>query len=776
MSRDELIRRAMLHATPSVARPGMFVGGNPGDLATGGYGTGISGRAATSRDVAAAVDRGNAMAAGRDVGQGGNRDPLGMRGPVNEAARRDYLTNAARADARLGPNAAQAMAGAGVNPTVANLGARTMNNMMASQPAPAAPADVSFDDDTLQRVRQLIGGTMRPQASSVMPTLTGSPFSVASIPNVNLPVTDFTTAANNYGANFPQDPRGIGFMAGVTNPINATNPVGPLAQRPNVAAKGDYLGSLADDQAIVSGIPRPDTVVGQYTRTPADALYTAETQPSAAAPSATLASDYRGLPTPAPAPAMAQAPSIGPIKAADYQAIADAIKGYSPSDTNKLAFGSAYSTTSPTAVGAKIAELKALAANPNLTDAQKADLAKQMAELKTLGGIAISPGSTLAPVPKGFTVDPKTGKITKAPGYNVVAGPYPAVESSYGTFNNISFAMPKSVALTQRGIVQNPNLAAMPVDNAPVLASGPQNIVGPGFEAYGRGTPAAPVQMAAGPSFEAYGRGTPSIASAPMQVAQGPSFETYGRGTPPGFNEVTTPASNVVAASPEPVRNFVANLLASTGTGPFRGSLDERPGGDRREERAMAGRENNRLLALGYTQEQIDAMTPEEREAILHPPKATPTVQPTTPVVAATGGRINYEDGGRTRDRSNNTTSNDTSTYGAKNPLYLPDLPAFQPYTLPTYSMPAASPMISNFVSSLNQPIPAVQMPQYQSMVSPLQNTEASFVNPAMGTSAGPTSWGVNALRYNPMLMDERPDYALARNDSISNALRLMRG
>lgn len=48
----------------------MAIGGNPGDLATGGFGTGISGRAATPGDVARAVDRGNAMAGGRQ-GEGG---------------------------------------------------------------------------------------------------------------------------------------------------------------------------------------------------------------------------------------------------------------------------------------------------------------------------------------------------------------------------------------------------------------------------------------------------------------------------------------------------------------------------------------------------------------------------------------------------------------------------------------------------------------------------------------------------------------------------------
>jgi len=48
----------------------MAITGNPGDLATGGFGTGISGRAATSRDVGNAVARGESMAAARRGGEG----------------------------------------------------------------------------------------------------------------------------------------------------------------------------------------------------------------------------------------------------------------------------------------------------------------------------------------------------------------------------------------------------------------------------------------------------------------------------------------------------------------------------------------------------------------------------------------------------------------------------------------------------------------------------------------------------------------------------------
>lgn len=65
----------------------MAITGNPGDLATGGFGTGVRGVAATPRDVANAVARGNAMAGARAGGMAGgggeNRNiGTGFRGPA----------------------------------------------------------------------------------------------------------------------------------------------------------------------------------------------------------------------------------------------------------------------------------------------------------------------------------------------------------------------------------------------------------------------------------------------------------------------------------------------------------------------------------------------------------------------------------------------------------------------------------------------------------------------------------------------------------------------
>jgi hypothetical protein len=81
----------------------MAITGNPGDLATGGFGTGVRGVAATPRDVANAVSRGEAMAGARmgGGGQGNNRaGPLSVYG--NEFTFTDEeLKNAALSGAGL---------------------------------------------------------------------------------------------------------------------------------------------------------------------------------------------------------------------------------------------------------------------------------------------------------------------------------------------------------------------------------------------------------------------------------------------------------------------------------------------------------------------------------------------------------------------------------------------------------------------------------------------------------------------------------------------------
>lgn len=100
----------------------MAITGNPGDLATGGFGTGVRGVAATPRDVANAVARGNAMAAARagGGGEGGNRgtsvrSPLAVYGDeftfTNEELNNAILSNApALLGSRMNPSVLELMA------------------------------------------------------------------------------------------------------------------------------------------------------------------------------------------------------------------------------------------------------------------------------------------------------------------------------------------------------------------------------------------------------------------------------------------------------------------------------------------------------------------------------------------------------------------------------------------------------------------------------------------------------------------------------------------
>jgi hypothetical protein len=788
MSRDELIRRALMHI-----RNGYAVGGKPGESAAA-QAEASRGVSSGTGNVGGVRDGGYGGAGVGSLG-GGSRDALAreMTSPVNNAARNDYLTDAARASARLGPNAAQSMVDAGVNSYVANQGARTMANMLGASPqAPANKAsNLNIGDDAFARAMQIISASS--PSRNTFPALTGTNVNAGQLQGFELsqpsPV-NFNAAITGYGSGLPiQNPKTISDYMGIKTSAPPVN--GPLAQQVNTAAKGDFLGMPVD--RVSRSIADQTNPLASYMGSPAFSK----------APSTQMASS----------PSM---PSIGAIKSADYQSIADAIKGYTPQQTNQLAFGSAYSTRAPNEVGQMIEGLKAAASNPNLSADQKAQLAKDISSLQAMGGIAVSPGSALAPTPEGFTVNPQTGAITKAPGYNVVAGPYASMPSSYGTFNNISFAMPESVALSQRSVAANPNFAQMPAASNTMMAQGPQSILGSNYN-MASNEPVDLTGLNANPPLEAnrYLREPQNIVGSNYNVADSgmpvdltglnanppleaqrylrepqtltaynrfPADATYVAGVAPPVQTAQTTAPSPIAKAPQVTQNIVANKLADA----FR-YRDDRDVGANRERNTT-----RKLLGLGYTQEQIAAMTPEEIREIIRgntPPTAT-TPAATAPVVAANGGRIYKRDGGgngggtsrQFGDEESGGRSGKKSDDTPYAPISLPPMPQYQPYTLPQYTMPSASPLVADFMGSLSQPIPPVQMPQYQSMVSPLQNTQASFANPAMGTSSsGPSSgagfgFGVNALRYNPMLMDERPDYALTTNDSISNALRLMRG
>lgn len=782
--RDELIRRAIMHI-----RNGYALGGKPGESAmarteaTRGVSSSGAGNVGGVRDGGF-----GGAGVGSLGGSGGGADRLGAGSQISNTFGRTERAAAMDSpnamNARLGPNAAQAMAGAGMSPDLAADAARSINrrasdvssaNMVGASPQAQVnnASGLNIGDDAFARAMQIISASS--PSRTTFSALTGTDVNAGQLqgfaPNQPSPV-NFNTAVMGYGSGLPvQNPKTIGQY--IEPKAMSAPSYGPLASQVNTSAKGDFLGmptnrsvqsgtfsgfgmpsspelSIGD---VIAGI-QPTSVRGVPVSEASD-FYSSMPSPSNVAglrqPNA-LAS-YMGSPTfnTGPRTQMAAAPSmpsIGAMKSAEYQAMADAIKGFTPEQTNQLAFGSAYSTPVPNEVGQMIAGLKAAASNPNISAAQKAKMQADIKALQAMGGIAVSPGSSFAPTPPGFTVNPQTGAITKAPDYNVVAGPYASMDSPVGAFKNISFAMPKSVALTQPGVAANPNynpMANMMTAAAPA-PQGPQNILSSNYQY--DGTPAnAAYQAPASPQY-AYD-GTPANA---VYQAQEP----------------------VSASMPDPIARALASISRNQNFAASNAPDYGRQGDGNRD----VNRERSptrTLLNLGYTQEQIAAMTPEQIKEILK--AKTPPTAATAPVVAANGGRIQYKKGGEATTSTSKTTGK-----GGYTPIALPPMPEYRPYTLPQYDMPSASPLISNFVGSLSQPIPPVQMPQYQSMASPSLNTQASFANPAMGTaSSSPSSgagfgFGVNALRYNPMLMNERPDYALTENNSLSNALRLMRG
>jgi hypothetical protein len=86
MSHDVLIRRALLHSTPAVARPGYATGGaNPGDIAGGGFGTGnTGGNAGAAGSAGGNVNAGSSPGGGSSGGGGGGNNAPAGGGMVRE--------------------------------------------------------------------------------------------------------------------------------------------------------------------------------------------------------------------------------------------------------------------------------------------------------------------------------------------------------------------------------------------------------------------------------------------------------------------------------------------------------------------------------------------------------------------------------------------------------------------------------------------------------------------------------------------------------------------
>jgi hypothetical protein len=853
MSRDELIRRAMMHA-----RHGYAFGGKPGESAMAqaeanrNFGASPSRPASDNGFRSSPIGGGNA---GADRLGGGSQ----ISNTLSRTERANVLENPAGAAARLGPNAAMAMRDAGVSPDTAIRGAMSLNRSGAPANERMAPLNTGTQINPTAAVMNYGQNVRTPDMMSV--TEATAPKSPLLDPN------RFTFT--NYGIMSGMQPevlanliktqeyygKPIGVTSGYRSPEHNEAVDGADQSQHLVGGAVDLMGALRnpmDTAALINagikagftgrgaymkpgsvhldiGPPRawgPDYTSGTIGRLPKavqDALNqrVQAAAPAPAAPAPVQNATYTG-PLPRPRPV----PSIGQVKSADATAMANSIQSQyakagipiSSEMAGQLAVGS-MTTTGARQIVTDIKNKMAYTNTPEfqaLPAAQRAayqaSVNKQMEE--AMGVLGLSPANN-APGSSGFaafessldpafsgptygmTVNPQG--VATAPGYNVF-GPYNLTTEKGKTYpaGYIGFSDTAKMATA------NPNYGQMPAAPAAV-AQEPQNITPPGLNnpqqlgpspaAFTQANPApqyysAPVQNAL--NVIAQGNPAPQYYSsplAPVQVAGSPSYAPQGNFAPEYYSapyvagvappvqvaEAPAPAPvTPVATAPKVTQNFVARPIDEFG----------RSGGDRDRSAAIARDNTQKLLALGYTKEQIAAMTPEQIKEILKgktpaatPPAATTPATP-APVVAANGGRIQYKRGGGSEGESETTKSPSTGT--GYEPISLPAMPEYKPYTLPQYTIPSASPMISSFMGSLSQPIPPVQMPQYQSMVSPLQNTQASFVNPAMGTASSSSTpgagFGVNALRYNPMLMDERPDYALTGNDSISNALRLMRG
>jgi hypothetical protein len=774
-----------------LARGHFAVGGNPGDLASGGFGTGISGRAATPGDVASAVDRGNAMAAGRQGGGPGSAG--GISNPASVTARANAMTSPASAAARLGPNAAQAMAGAGVSPDTA---IRAAQSIARGLPASGSPADTmraapGYSSDPNVSAKNLNAQLAAARALAA-PTATQQVLNYDQ--NVRAPdlmsVTPATKAPNplldpnkfqfsNYGVMSGMQPEVLDKLVAMQNMYGQPVAIGPhsgyrspaMNELAGGAPQSQHLTGSAVDVTAVNPTTANTVAMINAAKSAGFTGLGAYNEPGLVhmdiGPARSWGPNYSGnsvsslpndvanallsdakvaannIPTSAPGASINPntSPAIGPVKAADYGQVAAGIQGYSPSTTNQLAFGTVSST--PTAASEMINSLKAVAANPNATAAQKAVAQKQLADLQALGGIAISPGSMLAPAPKGAVVDPATGRVISAPGYNVVAGPYAEMASPYGTFKNVSFAMPSDVAMNS--IQPNPNFAqpTAPQGTSPVMANNHY---------------------------------VPEAVLAAREVLNRAPATTVANAAPQPA--AARPVSAPVA--PQTEQNFVDRLLAALKPGPFSGHAYDV--GSARGEAVPNRFINNRLLSMGYTQQEIDAMSFEEREAALHPQQET--------TVAATGGRINYEGGGVTKP-SKSAELPDQYLH------LLPEMPAYVPTQMVTYAnqtIPSASSAITAFAQSA----PGGAMAPSPSMPVIVNNTQGmgTYAPAALGnlgsSNATNNETALTWMNYRDWLAknpgQDRKDYwewlktnNLHRanggsvNNSVENALRMLR-
>jgi murein DD-endopeptidase MepM/ murein hydrolase activator NlpD len=767
--RDELIRRAMMQI-----RNGYAVGGKPGESAMA--------QAEANRNFGA--DRSSTGPASDNgfrsspVGGAGGAGSIGN-GGINKSTTSNELRSAVfdpdKANARLGPNAAQAMAAAGVDPDRAIVAAKNINFSGVPASGNMLQSKASIMDRSLQNVLDYSPqSTVQQQTTMpsypglnnlVMGNTMGSPYN--NVIQYGMPVTGTVRGLPGAARN-PLDPNApMRYHSGVDI---ATVPGAEVVSM--VPGKVAQFGTAGGYGSFVDVMNYDGTMTRYATHQAIDpSLQTGDT---------VLKGQTLG--------------TAGPLPKSNFSHLH--MEQMTPADKAFQEVAAAYragATTEPVKPGKMVGRTSNYNKEQSLTSTQQ-----------LLDRLGLQTGSQM-------TMNPNTPATALAAGPQSIinSGYYdPTPASAFPEFDRLDtvpnyFALGNSIMGETLGSPYNNVVQGTPV--APVQTAS----LGPSPLASMQGNPApnyysAPISASApapSPAAIAQANPAPEYYSAPLpQVAQAPVTQTVPlpRSRPANLSPLDQALQ--VASNVKNFKPFVDNIGIAK-----RGDKDDRrdrKGKDGQNSKKVILSEDDKksLISKGYTEKQIENMTQEEINAILIPENVAgvvPPVTPTTPpaasegtATAARGGRMGYAQGGTNREDRAANRSDNKETSSSKKPaastdyekISLPDLPAWQPYQMPTYNFPAASPLVSNFMGSLSQPIPAVQMPQYQSMVSPLQNTQASFANPAMGTSSsGPSDgvgfgFGVNAMRYNPMLMDERPDYALTENDSLSNALRLLRG
>lgn len=295
MSHDELIRRALLHATPHVARPGFAIGGNPADAAGGVLGAGSSGGNAGAKGSAGGTtSSGSSLGGGGGngggmTGGGGNAGAVGgvRDGGWGGAGTSSLSASAAAQRPTASPGPGNVGPGSNLSPAG---GGQTVNRQITADRISLTPSQQlasNFPDIAAQSsipnydaVAALMSG-MGAIDMSVMNAInpSASKFNMETSPGFNM-ANAAMMAQNAYPGQImgtPMRSQPVRDYVGSTLPQTG---LGPRQVVSNSAAKGDLMANtVANPMQPVMQVARPTnvTTINQTVPTPSyDPLAAAE--------------------------------------------------------------------------------------------------------------------------------------------------------------------------------------------------------------------------------------------------------------------------------------------------------------------------------------------------------------------------------------------------------------------------------------------------------------------------------------------------------------------